>query len=380
MTSISLIVIALLSRGVLGAPVCSREIDIGFNVNQVSNLASSKAKSNWEWGTQAQALLELSDPFVSVFSNGAFPNGAIPKQATAGTTYAKQYIKTDRNTLTAAGGNAGDPASLGVAAILLGQSDSSTYTAAATRQVRELLNKVPRYSNKAISHRYDSTMLWSDFIYMVPPTLAYQAVAVKDQALLRESVNQISLYRDALQDKSTGLWRHIVGSRTDAGAWSTGNGWVLGGIARVLATVKHWPTSAAWTAEQQKLNGFAKEIIDGAIAVGPETRSGLLRNYIVTSSSFPEAAGTAMIVANIYRMAVLSPEVFAIARYLAWADARRKDVVKAVGSNGVLRPVINPYKYTENTPYGDTSPEAQSFLVLMYAAYRDCICAGYCKL
>jgi rhamnogalacturonyl hydrolase YesR len=247
------------------------------------------------------------------------------------------------------------------------------------RQVLELLNKAPRYSNKAISHRYDAVMLWSDFIYMVPPTLAYQGVATRNQTLVREAVIQISLYRDVLQDKSTGLWRHIAGSRTDAGSWSTGNGWVLGGIARVLATMKHWPISADWTSEQRMLTQYAREIIDGAIELGPEAKSGLLRNYISTPSSFPEAAGSAMITANIYRLAVLAPSVFATSQYLNWADARRSAVVKAIGSNGIMAPVINPYKYTENAPYGQVSPEAQSFGLLLYTAYRDCICSSYCK-
>jgi hypothetical protein len=98
------LVFALLELGVLSATVCNRDISIGFNVKQVSELASFKAKRNWKWGTQAQTLLELSDPFVSVFSDTAFPNGGIPKQATAGTTYAKRFIKTSGNTLTAAGG------------------------------------------------------------------------------------------------------------------------------------------------------------------------------------------------------------------------------------------------------------------------------------
>lgn len=181
--------------------------------------------------------------------------------------------------------SAGDPASLGVSAILLGQSDSSTYSEAAARQVNELLNNVPRYSNGAISHRYDATMLWSDFIYMVPPTLAYQAVATNSPDLLRTAVEQIGLYRDVLQDKPTGLWKHIAGSRTDAGTWSTGNGWAANGITRVLATVTHWPTSAGWTAESQSLVQWAKEIIDGAINVGPVAGSGLFRNCEYSSRS-----------------------------------------------------------------------------------------------
>lgn len=267
---------------------------------------------------------------------------------------------------------------MGVSAILLGQSDP-TYAEAATRQVDTLLYHTKRYSNGAISHRNDAVMLWSDFIYMVPPTLAYEGVATQNQSLLREAVNQISLYRSALQDTKTGLWTHIIGSRRDAGTWSTGNGWVLGGTARVLATILHWPTSEGWITEQQTLVGYAKEIIDGAISVGPEASSGLLRNYISNPSTFPEGAGTAMIAANMYRFAVLAPETFATADYLNWADARRAAVAKTVKANGQLSPVVDPYNYSQNTAYDGTSPESESFAILLYAAYRDCICAGVCK-
>ena len=86
------------------ASVCKQSVDIGYDVSRVSGLATSLAKSNWEWGTQAQALLELSDPDVSVFSDTAFPGGKIPNKKTAATDYAKGKIKTTGNTLTAAGG------------------------------------------------------------------------------------------------------------------------------------------------------------------------------------------------------------------------------------------------------------------------------------
>ena len=86
------------------APVCTRPINIGYNVEKASGLATSLAKSNWEWGTQSEALLELSDPDISVFSDTAFAGGKIPDRVTASTTYAKQYIKITGNTLTAVGG------------------------------------------------------------------------------------------------------------------------------------------------------------------------------------------------------------------------------------------------------------------------------------
>lgn len=100
---------------------------------------------------------------------------------------------------------------------------------------------------------------------------------------------------------------------------------------------------------------------------------------ITTSSSFPEAAGTAALAASVYRLAVLAPETFATSRYIGAADAWRKAVVKTVSSSGQLAPVVNPYSYTQNTAYDGPSPEAQDFAVLLYAAYRDCICAGKCS-
>lgn len=218
-------------------------------------------------------------------------------------------------------------------------------------------------------------MLWSDFIFMVPPTLAYQAVATNNYSLLREAVRQITLHREALQDKKRGLWSHIAGSRRDAGTWSSGNGWVLGGITRVLATLKHWPTSSTWTGEAQSLVQYAKEVIDGAIQVGADSRSGLFRNYITQPDSFPEAAGTAMIAASIYRLAVLAPETFGTSQYLQGADKLRAAVVKTVGSDGRLSPVVNPYQYLQNTPYTNVSPEAQDFAVFLYAAHRDYLCS-----
>jgi hypothetical protein len=84
--------------------VCNTAIDIGYDVKRVSDLSASKAKSNWEWGTHAEALLELHDPNISVFSENAFPGGKIPNARTAATDYARPKITTSGNTLTRAGG------------------------------------------------------------------------------------------------------------------------------------------------------------------------------------------------------------------------------------------------------------------------------------
>lgn len=55
-------------------------------------------------------------------------------------------------------GAVGDPASLGVFAVLLGQSDGQ-YLAAAQREIDFILS-APRWPNGAISHRIEAPELW----------------------------------------------------------------------------------------------------------------------------------------------------------------------------------------------------------------------------
>jgi hypothetical protein len=64
----------------------------------------------------------------------------------------------------------------------------------------------------------------SDFIYMVPPFLAYYGVITRNRTILAESYNQIKLYRNYLFDPTESLWRHVsLGvNQNDEGFWSTG--------------------------------------------------------------------------------------------------------------------------------------------------------------
>ena len=71
---------------------------------------------------------------------------------------------------------------------------------------------------------YDVFLSRSDFIYMVPPFLAYYGVITRNRTLLGESYNQIALYRSYLFDPTESLWRHVLlgVSQNDEGFWSTG--------------------------------------------------------------------------------------------------------------------------------------------------------------
>ena len=280
-------------------------------------------------------------------------------------------------------GAVGDPASLGVSALLLGQLDKA-YAAAAQRQSDHILNKAPRYENGAISHRENEAELWADFVYMAPPFLAYQAVASNNETLLREAGHQCLLQQEILRPQHThnrtrGLWRHIIGpdDAQDLGLWATGNGWAAAGMARVLATIQHWGPSKSWTSEQNSLKKSIIDILNGAAHAAMRGQPPLFCNYLDDGTWFADAASTAIIASVAYRMAVLAPDVTK-QYHIAFADKLRKAVEAHVdNATGLVAPTVNSLDWKSRIPSVEGSPEGQSFAVLMFAAHRDyCMHAG----
>ncbi|KAJ6437243.1 FAD-binding, type 2 [Purpureocillium lavendulum] len=353
------------------------DVNAGFNAYEAAQVMVEKASHSWEWGTAAEALLELYNPDLSVFGPNPFPGGNVPKAdpGTLALSYARQFI--NRNSDVLVGDSAvGDPASLGVSAILLGQSDG-TYIGAAQRQADYLLNGAPRYSNGAISHRPDVAELWADNVAMSFPFLAYLAVQQNNASLMAEAVRQCGLYRDVLKTSQALNWQHIVGPQSpDAGLWSTGNGWASFGMVRVLHTLQRWSGSSSMTSQAGQLKSWIKEILDGAMLSGFDN-DGLLHNYLNDASWFGEISGTALLSAVAYRMAVNDPSAFP-QKYVAWADTNRKALAKQEGGDGVFAPAVNPYNWKDQSEYNSGSPEGQAFAVFLYTAYRDCVGAGVC--
>lgn len=249
--------------------------------------------------------------------------------------------------------------------------------------MNHLLDSVPRGSNGAISHREANVELWADFIYMVPPTLAYWAVQTNNVTLLDIAIQQCSLYHDVLGVPATesedctpwnaeGLWHHIIGPKdgnNDNGIWSTGNAWAAAGMSRVLATAKNSKLEADNLLLESLVDSI-KGILDGAIALDDaEPDEPLLRNYLNDTSWFAELSGTTLLAATAYRAVQLEPARFGI-EYTDWADEKREAVLSMIGNDGLLAPVVNPLNWNDRTP-ATKSPEAQSFAVLMFSAYRD---------
>ncbi|OTA04512.1 hypothetical protein A9Z42_0050900 [Trichoderma parareesei] len=359
------------------AAAANDDVDAGFDAYAAAQVMVDKASHSWEWGTAAEALLELHNPELSVFGSNPFPGGKIPPAdpSTTALAYAKQFI--NRNSQTLVDDSAvGDPASLGVSAVLLGQSDS-VYIGAAEREADFLLNVAPRYSNGAISHRPDVAELWADNMAMSFPFLAYLAVEQNSTSLMSTTVQQCGLQRQILKPSNSLSWQHIIGPQSqDTGLWSTSNGWAGYGMVRVLHTLQKWSGSASMTAEAAQLKSWIKEILDGAMQAGSD--GGLLRNYLNDASWFGEISGTAVLSAVAYRMAVNDPAMFPQS-YVAWADANRKTLATKQDGNGLFSPAVNPYDWHDRNKYTAGSPEGQAFAVYLYTAYRDCVNAGVCQ-
>jgi hypothetical protein len=246
---------------------------------------------------------------------------------------------------------------------------------------------------------------------MVPPFLAYYGVATNNASVLQASVDQCRLYRQILlanttnsglynplvthPDIASGLWEHIIGPvNEDSGLWLTGNAWAAAGMIRVLATVikapskfyQHTPTSANhhlsvnWKNQAvHNLTTFICEILDAAMLMPMD--GGLLLNYLDDIRWFGETSGTALLASVAYRLSVLAPflpladgDVY---NYIQWAeDTRFVFGLGHITSNGTATPAVNPLGWGDTTPWTAGSPEGQNFVVMMYAAWRDCVLAG----
>jgi rhamnogalacturonyl hydrolase YesR len=258
------------------------------------------------------------------------------------------------------------------------------YAGAAQDQLDFLLSdKVPKTDDGAISHRVDELQLWSDFVYMVPPFLAYYGLLTNNQSQLENAYNQISLYRKYLRDTTAGnLWAHIVlGSGkeigNDPGHWSTGNAWAAAGMLRVLATIQASPFSSSMSSQQNDLSDWVTEI-HAAMYPHLDPDSSLFFNYADQMFTFLDASSTALLASTVYRHSLLRN----VHHYLPMAEKSRQalfttnsdgSTLAHFTSDGWLRPVVNPDGFGSE---GSDSPEGQAFILDMQAAWTDWVNDG----
>lgn len=157
-----------------------------------------------------------------------------------------------------------DPCAMLPAIALMAQLDDGTgdQARAVEDQIQALL-EAPRSSEGAISHRTNYTQLWSDFVYMAPPALAAYGVYFQNTSMIDLAVEQILLYRDALETDDG--WQHVLeGEWQDEGIWATGNAWAAAGSLRVYATIAQSEYADDYESEMDDLREVTSTILDAS--------------------------------------------------------------------------------------------------------------------
>ncbi|KAF9647034.1 Six-hairpin glycosidase [Thelephora ganbajun] len=362
-----------------GRPYARAPIDEA-TLTKVRANAIASAQRSWEVGTLTEALLEYSWPQLSVFNDA----GSIPPARQLFTSnypvdvvkIATDIVEKKPNDSLALvqDGSVGDPASIGFAVILANWTRNDTsdnrFSVAAGSQLNYVLSHSPHTDDGAISHRTEQVQLWSDFVYMVPPFIAYFGAYDQPDAkkwLLQAAYDQCRLYRKYLQDSTTNLWKHIeLGSWQDEKLWATGNGWAAAGMFRVLQTIRNSDVSDSFLDQQQDLLNWIEEIVK--TAWNYQTSAGALRNVIDESDSFMDTASTALIASVTFRLAVLKGDSSA---YISSANAAYDFVHRNIDNDGWLRNTVDPLTFYTPSSSDQPSPEAQSFVLLLEAARRD---------
>ena len=194
---------------------------------------------------------------------------------------------------------------------------------------------------------------WCDALFMAPPVYADMAKISGDDKYLTYMDHEWGLTQDLLYDKNEHLFSRDAGylDKHEANGrklfWSRGNGWVMGGIVRVL---KELPADSPLRPKYVEL---LKEMAASTLAI--QGKDGLWTAGLLDSDSYklPEVSGSAFIT---YALAygvnekILDKKTYWPAVEKAWAGMLTH--VYADGRLGAIQPVgAAPGAFTETTSY-----------------------------
>ncbi|KAL1413426.1 hypothetical protein Q8F55_001193 [Vanrija albida] len=362
-------------------------------------------KHSWELGTLTEVLLEVYNPELTPFgflpsawNSSAHPNlpltvvnitaqalSAYDFSGAPGDTadHATLLSSSSPRPLVDGAGSLGDPASLGPAAWITanyadqvrrlndtgvsGLQSDSAYAWAVGNQLAAL-HAGPHSDNGTISQRESEFQLWSDMGYMIPPFLAYLGLTTNNATLLGEALRQWSLESSALLDPQANLYRHV--HYFDTGFWLTGNGWMLSGLARVLAAIAKSPYAAQFKDEADAAARTAAKVF--AALLNSIDDAGLIATYVGATDgahALTDSTGTTAVVGAYYRFLVLRPDL--VKDLKPKADAAFRGVVAKINSDNWLTAVVDPQGtngFIRNDAANTRSPEGQSLLGALWAA------------
>jgi len=194
---------------------------------------------------------------------------------------------------------------------------------------------------------------WCDALFMAPPVYADMAAITGDQKYLTFMNRQWNITTKLLYDQNVHLYSRdatYLDKHEKNGQkifWSRGNGWVMGGIVRVLKELpKNSPLRPKFEEELRQMSAEMLSI---------QSKDGLWRPGLLDPDSYPlpEISGSAFIT---YAMAygvnegILDKATYWPAVHKAWAGMLSH--VYANGRLGCIQPVgAAPGAYTQTSSY-----------------------------
>ncbi len=194
---------------------------------------------------------------------------------------------------------------------------------------------------------------WCDALFMAPPVFADMAKATGDKKSLDFMDREWNITTDLLYDKNKHLysrdaaWLDKHEKNGEKIFWSRGNGWVMGGIVRVLQQLP------AKSPLRPKYEALLKEMAAETLAI--QSNDGLWRPGLLDADSYPlpEISGSAFIT---YALAygvnenILDRKTYWPAVEKAWAGMLKH--IYADGRLGCIQPVgAAPGEFTETSSY-----------------------------
>jgi rhamnogalacturonyl hydrolase YesR len=363
--------------------ICATTFDYGLPIAAIISQATRYSHQAWEISALFEAKMQIYDPDRSVFGRIPFPDGRPPSlglRLDEASLYVANLIDVKGKSLFPDEDTMSAPASLGIAALMTGQGWKPQMEAASKQ--RETLLAGSRFQNGAISNHADRLEVSSRAIGQFAPFLAYYGVVYEDSESISEAVRQIEHHRDVLMipdGSGKGMWKNLEGPPrfADARPWSVSNAVAAFGMAQVRSIIAAWPKSnSSMRAKVDSLDKYVFEILTAAVS-DHDKESGLLHEQLGDETSSLMSSSTALFAAIVYRMASINADVFARNELLQWAHNARRTLSKSIGSDGALD--RSPGS-VGTKPHGKTAvdPEAQSYLLMLAAAWRDCVCNGMC--
>jgi len=190
---------------------------------------------------------------------------------------------------------------------------------------------------------------WCDALFMAPPLIARLGAATGQPKYASFLDTMWSNASSALFDPGHGLfWRDSTFVHTDT-YWSRGNGWVMGGIVRILEYLP--PTDPQW-------NSYASLLRTMAASVAPlQGTDGLWRSDLLHPAAFPnpETSGTSLFTYALawgIRHGILDSDMYLPTVVLGWAG-----LVANVTAQGRLKYVQG----TGSAPAAATADETYDY-------------------